>query len=137
MSYCTQTDIENRIGADRLTALADHDGDGSPDDDVVDTAICDAQTLMDSYLDTRYTVPVSPVPGTLKSCAVSLAVYFLALGRDSVTPDVRADYRAQLRWLEDVAAGRASLGGGRGAWPGSSGVRHESSPRLFGRDEPL
>ena len=137
MAYCSESDIEDRMGQDRLMALADHDGDGTADAEVVDRAIEDAQSLIDSYLDTRYAVPVSPVPDRLKSCAVSLAVYFMALGRDSVTPDLRSHYEGQLRWLEDVVAGRASLGDGRGRAPGASGVRHESQERLFGRDEPL
>ncbi len=137
MAYCSMSDIQARIGADRLGALADHDGDGSADQDVVDRAAEDAASLIDSYLDARYEVPVSPVPRRLRSCAVSLAVYFLALGRDSVTPDVRSDYESQVGWLEDVAAGRASLGEGLDRSPDGGGVRHESQERYFGRDEPL
>ena len=137
MSYCSKSDIETRIGTDRLTALADHDGDGAADQDVVDRAAADAASLMESYLDARYEVPVSPVPDRLRSCAVSLAVYFLALGRDSVTSDIRSDYEAQVAWLEDVAAGRASLGEGLDRAPDGGGVRHESRERYFGRDEPL
>jgi phage gp36-like protein len=137
MAYCTMSDVETRIGADRLAALADHDGDGSADQAVVDRAIEDAGGLIDSYLAARYEVPVSPVPERLRSCAVSLAVYFLALGRDSVTPDVRTSYRSELRWLEDAASGRASLGEGLDGAPGGGGVRHRSHERIFGRNKPL
>ena len=90
MSYCSQSDIETRIGPADLVALADHDGDGSADSAVVQGAITSAQALIDSYLSVRYAVPVAPVPDALKTRAVSLAVYFLRLGRDSVTDDVRA-----------------------------------------------
>ena len=38
MSYCTQSDIELRIGPADLVALADHDGDGDADSAVVQGA---------------------------------------------------------------------------------------------------
>lgn len=143
MSYCTQTDIETRIGADDLVALADHDGDGVADQAVVAEAIESAEALMDSYMAMRFSVPVlagdgSPPPA-LTTRAVNLAVYFLRLGRDSVTEDARAQYEDDLAWLAAVAAGRVAVGTGEA--PAESaragGVRHESEQRLFGRDEPL
>ena len=42
MPYCNQTDIETRIGPDDLVALADHNGDGDPDSDVIAGAIASA-----------------------------------------------------------------------------------------------
>jgi phage gp36-like protein len=139
MSYCTQSDIETRIGAADLAALSDHDADGAADPDVVQGAITSAQALIDSYLSVRYAVPVAPVPDALNTRAVSLAVYFLRLGRDSVTDDARAQYRDDVDWLVQVVAGQVALGveprpPDSGAAPG---VRCESQPRIFGRDEPL
>ena len=58
MSYCTQTDIENRIGPDDLVALADYDGDDAADAAVVAQAIASAAALIDSYLGVRYALPV-------------------------------------------------------------------------------
>ena len=139
MAYCTDDDIETRIGASDLAALADYDGDGVADAGVVARAIEDADALIDSYLSVRFSVPVSPVPDVLRTCAVNLAVYFLRLGRDSVTEDVRAQYEADAAWLRDVAAGMASLGVEPAPQEGSgaAGVRFESDERIFGRDEPL
>ncbi len=143
MAYCTQADIETRIGADDLAALADHDGDGSPDAGVVDGAIRSAEALIDSYLSLRFAVPVE-LPGgegpeALTTRAVNLSVYFLRLGRDSVTEDARAQYEDDVAWLGQVVAGRVSLGVEPAPAEGGAaiGARSEARPRLFGRDQPL
>jgi phage gp36-like protein len=143
MGYCTYEDVETRIGEDDLAALADYDGDGSPDADVVQQAIQSAAALIDSYLAIRYAVPVTgpdgETPEVLATRAVNLAVYFLRLGRDSVTADVRAQYLDDVRWLNQVVAGRVSLGvePAPSESSGAPGARFESEERLFGRDEPL
>ncbi len=139
MAYCTQSDIEKRIGTADLAALADYDGDGSADADVVTAAIGDACSLMDSYLSVRFAVPVSPVPDVLRTRAVNLAVYFLRLGRDSATEDVRRQQEDDIAWLQHVVAGGVSLGIEPSATEGDRApdVHYESQPRIFGRDEPL
>ena len=139
MAYCTQADVATRIGNERLVSLADHDGDGAADSDVVQGAIDSADALMDSFLGVRYDVPLDPVPESAKTCAVNLAVYFLQLGRDSVTEDVREQYQADLEWLRQVAAGRTTLGADAPPAENESapGVRYESEERAFGREEPL
>jgi len=143
MTYCTQEDIETRIGPDDLVALADHDGDGTADTTVVEQAILSADAVIDTHLGVRFAVPVLTAagepPDALRARAVNLAVYFLHLGRDSVTEDLRAQHEADLEWLRQVATGRASVGivPEPAESSAASGVRSESGPRLFGRDEPL
>ncbi len=139
MAYCTYSDIDKRIGTEDLAALADYDGDGTPDADVVAAAIDDAASLIDSYLSVRFTVPVSPVPDVLRTRAVNLAVYFLRLRRDSATQDARRQYEDDIAWLREVASGAVSLGIEPSAAEGdrAPGVRYESQKRIFGRDEPL
>ena len=103
----------------------------------------DAQALMDSYLAVRFAVPVrrpdGRCPPAVAVRAVNLAVYFLRLGRDSVTPDARAQYEDDVRWLTEVVAGRAALGieDCPSESVGAPRVRSETCPRLFGRREPL
>jgi len=139
VAYCNFDDVEARIGEDDLAALADYDGNGAADADVVARAIESAGALIDSYLGVRYSVPVSGAPPALNTCAVNLAIYFLRLGRDSVTEDARSQYEDDLAWLSLVAAGQVSLGLDErpAASSGAGGVRSESQPRLFGRDNPL
>jgi len=139
MAYCAYSDVERRIGETDLASLADYDGDGIPDSDVVEAAIDSACALIDSYLSVRFTVPVSPVPDVLATRAVNLAVYFLRLGRDSATADVRRQYEDDVAWLREVVRGTVHLG----LEPSSAeaaraaGVRYDSQRRLFGRGEPL
>ena len=137
--YCTQTEIEQRIGLVDLTALADYDGDGNPDVATVAQAISDACGHIDSYLGVLYAVPIVPTPDVLRKRAVSLAVYFLQLGRDSVTEATREEVKLVNEWLKAVVAGKATLG--TGTTPAGSsaapGVRSESQPRVFGRDKAL
>jgi len=135
MAYCTQADVATRIGDDRLVSLADHDDDGAADTDVVQGAIGSAEALMDSFLGLRYEVPLDPVPQAATTCAVNLTVYFLQLGRDSVTEDVREQYRADLEWLRTVAAGRARLNAEES--DSAAGVHYDGPERAFGREEPL
>jgi len=143
MAYCTSDDVQTRIGEEDLAALADYDGDGEADEAVVEQAIRSAEALIDSYLAVRFSVPVvkpdDECPDALKTRAVNLAVYFLRLGRDSVTDDVRAQYEDDVAWLQQVVAGAVSLG--FEPTPNESAaaprVRYETQPRIFGRDEPL
>jgi phage gp36-like protein len=139
MAYCNREDIETRLGGDDLNALADHDGDGIADSTVVDQAIASAQAVIDSYLGTKFSVPVAPVPDVLKTRAVNLAVYFLKLGRDSVSEDVRRQYENDVTWLREVVAGAVTLGvePTPAESSGSPSVRYDTQPRIFGRDDPL
>ena len=139
MSYCTQADIVRRIGTDDLVKLSDYDGDGSPDAAVVTQAIEDAQGDIDSYLETKFAVPVTPTPDVLRKHCVTMAIYYLQLGRDSVTEHYRKAYEDILKWLKDVVAGTATLGSGTtpAASPGAPNVRYDVQPRAFGRDKPL
>ncbi len=139
MAYCTQSDVETRIGSADLIALADYDGDGVADGNVVEAAIEDACSLIDSYLSVRFAVPVSPVPDVLKTRAVNLTVYFLRLGRDSATEDARRQYEDDVAWMREVSRGEVSLGIEPSAAEGdrTPGVLYHGQRRLFGRGEPL
>jgi phage gp36-like protein len=141
MTYCSQDDLQDRLGAEELARLADLDGDGTPDADVLARALADADATIDSYLGRRYTLPVAEsdgeTPPSVRTRAVNLAVYFLKLGRDSVTEDVRTQHTEDILWLERASRGRVSLGDAVASVPGASAGRMESRPRLFGRSEPL
>lgn len=143
MAYCTYQDVETRLGAEQLAALADYDADGDADQAVVEQAMRDAQALMDSYLGVRYRVPVElddgGCPEALTVRAVNLTVYLLQLGRDSVPDNAYAQHRDDVAWLNQVAAGQVSLGAAEKApeAPGAPRVKAEARDRLFGRGEPL
>jgi len=140
MAYCTEADILTRIGSEELVALADLDEDGTADATTVAEAIADADGHINSYLEVKYTVPVSPVPDVLVKRSTSLAIYFLQLRRSSVTEDMKEEYKNITQWLKDIVAGKASLGVSApkpAESAGAGGVHYDVKDRVFGRDEPL
>jgi len=139
MAYCAQADVQNRVSAADLVALSDHDGDGSADAAVVARAIADGDAEIDSYLGVRYGVPLTTVPAAVKVRSVNMAVYYLQMGRQSVTEDAREQYKADVAWLKGVAAGSVSLGIAPkpAEASGAASVQIDVADRVFGRDEPL
>jgi len=139
MAYCTQSDIEDRIPADQLVRLADFDGDAASDGDVLARAIADADALIDSYVGTRYSVPLSTVPDSIKLRSINIAIYFLYLGVRSVTDAVRAQHEDDLKWLEKIAAGAVALGIAEAPSPadGTPSVEYKVNDAHFGRDSGL
>lgn len=108
--YAIRQDIVDRYGAPALTVAADRDGDGVEDVGVVDKALADAATLIDSYLVERYALPLPQVPAVLIQTAVDIAFYRLCQSAAALTYEIKDRNGLALRWLRDVADGRAGLG---------------------------
>ena len=138
MAYSSQSDLEKRLTSDELVSLADLNGDGSADAAVIAQAICDADALIDSYVRVRGAdVPLSPAPDSVQSASVTLAHYYLCLGRQSVSEEVQRARDQVVQWLTEVAAGNATLGidtDHTGAEP-AQGVEFESQSRVYDRDK--
>ena len=82
MSYITNADIESRLGTAAYIALTDDAGTGVADTARVNEARSGAEGEADSYLATRYQVPVnvaaeSDAAAVLKSFVLDLAAYRL------------------------------------------------------------
>ncbi len=139
MVYCTQAEVELRIGREELIALADLDEDGTADAATVAEAIQDADGHLNSYLAVKFTVPIAPVPDVLVKRSTSLAIYFLQLRRNSVTEDVQKEFDWIQKWLADLVAGKATLDAAvlPAEAAGAATVWYDVQPRVFGRDEPL
>jgi len=110
MSYATQADMTDRFGTDELIQLTDK---GTPPTGTINTAVldkslADADATINSYLESRYTLPLSPVPQVLSRIACDIARYFLYDER--ATEQVRKRYEDALRYLRDVAEERIQLG---------------------------
>jgi len=111
MAYSTQALLAQRMTSDELVALGDIDEDGTADADVIAQAIADADALIDSYVRVRgLAVPLDPVPGVVQSASVTLAHCNLALGRQSMTEDLKNARAEIIKWLVAIAAGGVSLG---------------------------
>ncbi len=110
MAYSTQTDIEEQLSQAELVQLTDDAGSGSVDTTVVDRAIADADDEVNSYLQERYAVPISPVPGLVRKLSVDIAIYNLFARRDLDAPVRTQRYENAVRLLKGLARGEASLG---------------------------
>jgi phage gp36-like protein len=114
--YCTQEDLENRIGEARVVQLADLDGDGVADEAVVEAAIDKADELIDAYLRSRYIVPFTTVPGVVRDLSVDLALYFLHQARrETIGERDRRSYDDAVTFLKNVSRGLAGIDLGDGA----------------------
>ena len=140
MAYCTQAQIEDRYSREDLIRYADADNDGMPDADTVSRAITDADGLIDSMLGGVFVVPIpAPIPPMVRAHAISIAWYYLQLGRDSVTDSAKKAYDDAVAWLEGVAGGTIHVGlvplpSGSSSAPT---VQYDAQPRAFGRDKAL
>ena len=106
-SYATLQDLVDRAGETEVLEVADRDGDGVADPEVVASALADADRKINGYLAVRYVLPLTTVPDTVVGWAVVIARY--VLHRDGAPDHVVRDYRDALAELKDAAAGRLAL----------------------------
>jgi len=100
-------------------------------------AMTEAQSVIDGYLGKRYALPLATVPTILATWARSITRYRLHANRisDDRTDPIARDYRDAIKFLEQVAAGKFSLGiddplAGPSA---TSDVRFNPGYKVFGR----
>lgn len=101
--YCTRDDLRLRFGEVELRQIAAADSGIGTDEHRIARAISDATAEIDTYLGTRYTVPLVTVPDAIRRIATDLARYRLY---DQAAPtEVRQRYEDALRLLERIAKG--------------------------------
>lgn len=105
-AYCTLNDLVARFGAE-IAGVSDRDGDGQPDAAVVTKAIGTATSRIDSYIGTRYALPLVTVPPVIQTACEDLAR--AELYTTEIPDAVKEQRAATIRWLQDIAKGTASL----------------------------
>lgn len=112
MPYAAAQDLYNRFGQAEIDQLADRNSDGIPDAGVIDGALADADETINSYLQSRYTLPLKLTDGStpllLTRLAADLARYDLY--GDAVPETVQSRRDAAIKLLAAISAGTASLG---------------------------
>lgn len=101
MTYATRQAFEASFSAAELTQLE------TGRSGAFDQTAKDADGEINSYLSTRYSVPVSPAPKRLIAVALDIARY--RLYDDAAPEQVNDRYDRAVAWLRDIAAGRAAL----------------------------
>lgn len=149
--YATMADILDALDLDALLRLVDDERQGpaasgdlrAKQKSRVEKAIRDATAEADSYVGQRYKLPLAAVPHALGKKVVDIAVYnlFSRRGLQGGTPDeiVMERYGNAVRWLKDVAVGRASLplpdgdGGSEGTARPAGSAKIGANRRVFSR----
>ena len=111
-NYVTRDDIVNAVGGEeRLTQLTDYDNDGEEDAGTVDSAIEDAEALIDSYARKVFSTPFqAPIPPIIKTVAKQITVYNLRDRRDAINDSDRVNHEDRIKWLENLAKGAVDPG---------------------------
>lgn len=109
--YATYNDLVAKYGEDFVLLCFDRDGIGSVNQAAVDANLADASALIDTYLGTRYTLPLNPVPPILVAMCRDIAVYYGAPdAANGLTDEKRKRFDDAKAWLQAVAEGKSDLG---------------------------
>ena len=110
MSYATQAQMIARFGEEDLIRLTDR---ADPPLDAIDSSVlsaaqADAKAIIDSYVATRYTIPLAATPLLLTQIECDMAWYILQRSRP--TDDATSRNTAALATLLLLSNGKVSLG---------------------------
>ncbi len=110
MPYASVTDMQNRYPARDLIAISDPNN-ASIQTAVITQALGDASVEIDSYLESRFQLPLSDPPAVLNLHCCTIAMYRL----QSLRPlhdleDARKRYEDAIKFLTQVSTGKLTLG---------------------------
>lgn len=133
MSYAQISDLVERYGADEMTLLTDR---ADPplqtyDTGVLQQALNDADSIVNSYLAAQVTIPLVTVPAIINLQECKIARFLL--WKDRRSEAVTADYNDALAWLKQVAQGLIPIGGADAPAPAASVPKVVASKHIFTR----
>ncbi|MFT9090519.1 MAG: DUF1320 domain-containing protein, partial [Gluconacetobacter sp.] len=114
MAYAAVSDMVQRFGERELVNNTTPSGEAPTtiDEARVDQVLGDASTLIDSYLNRRYAVPLATPPATVVNVCCRIARVDLAnTGDTQPTEQMVRDRREAIAWLELLSRGTISLDG--------------------------
>lgn len=111
MAYSSQTDVQNRAGGSaRLRELSDFENAGSINATIVAAAIAEADAWIDTFVQKRFAVPLSPVPTSVLMLSANEAVYRMKKWRSQATAEDDEDHIIRRDLLTAFANGANVLG---------------------------
>jgi len=96
-------------------------------------ALAEADSTIDGYVASRFSVPVSPAPAVIVRLACDIARY--TLYDDGVTETIQKRYDGCVALLRDIAAGRVAIGDPAGQSLPTGGVAEMTSATPVWRRE--
>lgn len=107
MAYIDTDDLELAAGgAARLIEIADIDGDGVADPEVLAGAITAADGWIDGYLRVRFATPIAAPTATVKAQIADEAIHWIYKRRRMVTEQDVLDKTARDLWARAIADGK-------------------------------
>lgn len=134
MTYATQQSMIDRYGSPELIQLTDKVDGLTVNTAVLTVALADADAEINSYLASRYTLPLTQITDEVVRMACDITRY--KLHTDNIPATVKDRYDAVIAKLRDISKGVASLGIAQDNAPVatvSSGAQITSGGRDFGR----
>lgn len=110
MTYATQLEFVEAFGQELTIELTNlEDATATTINAAVFLRVAtDSDSLINSYLSGRYTLPLSTTPGVIRT--IALDIYRYKLGHNAQEEDVRQRYEDALKQLTDIAKGLMNLG---------------------------
>lgn len=130
MPYASLEDLVERAGMTEILQIADRDGDGAADPDVIDAALVHADNIVNGHVGVKYQTPLTAGHDLARTWAVSIARYYLH--RYERPEYVIQDHDNALAALARVGSGKMAIPGAAGAAPdagqtgGTAMARHPS-----------
>lgn len=138
MAYIVQADIvPRRLTSQELIELTDDAKTGEVDATLVTDICAEASGVVDSYCRGRYVLPLT-VSEQVKGLALDIAVYKLFGRRRRENKKVEDAHTDAIKFLKDVADGRASLDQSGKVQSSEMDVvtkDHSTDPDVFDDDE--
>jgi len=132
MGHCIVQDLVDRFGAAEMAQLTDREHGTTLDNAVAQRAIDDASSEMDSYLATRYRLPLPSEPPVLLVVCADIARFILY--KDAPLEEVRKRAEDARAWLKDLAKGFANLDLGPVDVPAARPGSFQADTRMFSRE---
>lgn len=138
MTYAVKQDLIDRWGEKELIQLTDRSNvpPTTVNETTVTKALTDADSLLNSYIAKRYTLPLDPAPAILTRLAADITRYYLFGRVAEKDGEVERAYQEALSWAKDVSRGLVQLedGGTPATQTGGGEVRTSGPDRVFTRD---
>ena len=110
MTYATQQAMIERFAEREVIALTDRDSTGSINDAVLAVALANADAEINTYLESRVSLPLAVTPVVLVGYACDIARYRLTGAEVVETETIARRYHEAIKFLTMFAAGKISLG---------------------------
>ncbi|GAB6100432.1 hypothetical protein JCM16358_23110 [Halanaerocella petrolearia] len=135
--YCTLDDLLERYSEETIIDITTDGGldDTQINSTKVDGIIEDTTALINSYVQKRYDVPLSPVPKVINKIAVDIVVYELFSDRgidEESEQDIIRKHKNAMRLLEKIAKGQVTIGAS--SPQADNTIEVVSQDRVFSRD---